>query len=256
MGAIRLDKYLAESGAGTRSEVKKLIGKGRIKVNGRVVDNAGMKLSDGDEVTLDGELLLHENYSYYMLNKPRGVVSATEDNLNRTVLDILKGEKARGLFPMGRLDKDTEGLLVISNDGNLSHLLLSPGKHVSKTYYIIADNKLTEDNMIQFEKGIDIGEDKPCKSAVIEAVDENASVVASDGEKITGYPYKLTITEGKYHQVKRMFHACGSEVIYLKRLSMGKLLLDEQLKCGEYRKLTENEIELLRSSLQQINMCD
>lgn len=249
MGMIRLDKYLAESGAGTRSEVKKLIGKGRIKVNGRVVDNAGMKLNEQDEVTLDDELLLHENYSYYMLNKPRGVVSATEDNINRTVLDILKAEKARGLFPMGRLDKDTEGLLVISNNGNLSHLLLSPGKHVSKTYYVIADNKLSEANMKLMEEGIDIGEDKPCKSAAIVSVEDNAKVIASDGEEITGYAYELSITEGKYHQVKRMFHTCGSEVIYLKRLSMGKLKLDDSLKCGEYRKLTSDEIELLRTSL-------
>lgn len=250
MGAIRLDKYLAESGAGTRSEVKKLIGKGRIKVNGRVVDNAGMKLSDSDEVMLDDELLIHENYSYYMLNKPRGVVSATEDNLNKTVLDILKDEKAHGLFPMGRLDKDTEGLLVISNDGNLSHMLLSPGKHVSKTYYVIADNNLSADDIGRFESGIDIGEDKPCKSAVIKALDNNARVEASDGEVIEGFSYELTITEGKYHQVKRMFHACGAEVIYLKRLSMGRLELDNKLGCGDYRKLTDDEIELLRSSLQ------
>lgn len=249
MGAIRLDKYLAESGAGTRSEVKKLIGKGRIKVNGKVVDNAGMKLAEGDEVFLDGELLIHEDYAYFMLNKPRGVVSATEDNLNKTVLDILSKEKARGLFPVGRLDKDTEGLLVITNNGGLAHKLLTPTKHVDKTYFVVADKELTKDDFARIAEGIDIGEDKPCKSAKIELVTLVDTVIASDGEEITGPSYRLTITEGKYHQVKRMFHACDSEVVYLKRLSMGELKLDENLQCGSYRKMTEEEIQILSQSV-------
>ena len=249
MGAIRLDKYLAESGAGTRSEVKKLIGKGRIRVNGIVADNAGMKLSPEDVVSLDGEELVHESYSYFMLNKPRGVVSATEDGLNKTVLDILKNEKARGLFPVGRLDKDTEGLLVITNNGGLSHRLLTPNKHVSKTYFVIATEALSEEAFGKIRSGIDIGEDKPCKEAKIEPVSACDEITASDGEVITGPSYRLTITEGKYHQVKRMFHVCGSEVIYLKRESMGDLKLDKSLKCGEYRKLKEDEIRLLEDSI-------
>lgn len=249
MGAIRLDKYLAESGAGTRSEVKKLIGKGRIRVNGKVVDNAGMKLAEGDEVSLDGVVLVHEDYSYFMLNKPRGVVSATEDKLNRTVLDILSKEKARGLFPVGRLDKDTEGLLVITNNGALSHKLLTPSKHVDKTYFVIADKELSEEDLVKIREGIDIGEDKPCKGARIELCKVLDEVTASDGEVLSGPSYKLTITEGKYHQVKRMFQACDSQVLYLKRLSMGDLLLDDKLECGSYRKMTEDEIMILSRSV-------
>lgn len=246
--AIRLDKYLSESGAGTRSEVKKLIGKGRISVNGHVVDNAGMKLSEDDIVALDGKQLIYEDYSYYMLNKPRGVVSATSDTLNKTVLDILKAEKARGLFPMGRLDKDTEGLLIISNNGDLSHKLLSPNKHVEKKYYVLSDLKLSEESLVSIRNGIDIGEEKPCKKAEIIELGDKVKLTASDDEIIEGYPYELSITEGKYHQVKRMFAACKANVVYLKRLSMGRLRLDESLKCGEYRKLTKEEIELLENS--------
>lgn len=249
MGAIRLDKFLADSGVGTRSEVKRLIGKGRIKVNGQAVTDPGMKVSDDDTVTFDSQKLTHEENVYFMLNKPQGVVSSTEDNENRTVLDILKGEKARGLFPMGRLDKDTEGLLVITNDGSLSHMLLSPNRHVSKTYYVIASEMLSNESLGRIREGIDIGEDKPCKKAEIESVKENDSIVTSDGLSITGPSYELTITEGKYHQVKRMFHACGSEVVYLKRLSVGKLKLDASLGCGEYRRLTPEETETLKSSI-------
>ena len=172
-----------------------------------------------------------------MMNKPRGVVSATEDNYDKTVIDLLKDEdKSYKPFPVGRLDKDSEGLLLITNDGKLSHDLLSPKKHVDKTYYVEVDEEVTENDVTAFEKGVILKEDNyktlPAKLQIIES----------------GYPSicLVTIREGKFHQVKRMFNAINNEVIYLKRISLGTLKLDESLKTGQYRHLTEEEIKLLR----------
>ena len=228
----RIDKYLADCGIGTRSEVKALIKKKRVSVDRVIINDPGFKVTDGSEVLVDNQPVIYEQYQYFMLNKPAGVISATEDNNSSTVLDLLKGENTKDLFPVGRLDKDTEGLLIITNDGKLAHELLSPKKHVSKVYYVLADVELSEESIRQFEDGIDIGDDKLCKPAKIWK--------ANDG-------YMLEITEGRFHQVKRMFKACGSNVTYLKRISMGPVSLDESLNKGEYRKLTEEEIDSLKS---------
>ena len=175
-------------------------------------------------------------YEYYLFHKPAGCVSATEDNLHKTVMDYLTDVRRKDLFPVGRLDIDTEGLLFITNDGALAHELLSPAKHVEKTYYAKVEGHVTEDDVNLFEKGVDIGEDVPTKPAKL--------VVLSEGDISE---VELTITEGKFHQVKRMFEAVGKKVIYLKRLSMGNLTLPKDLAPGEYRPLTKQELEHLRN---------
>ncbi|MCQ2497842.1 MAG: rRNA pseudouridine synthase [Lachnospiraceae bacterium] len=233
---IRVDKYLTDCGTGTRSEVKKLIQKGRISINGTVIKDPGTKIDlDKDIVCNNNEPVVYEQFRYFMLNKPMGCVSATKDNLSATVLDILKNENTKGLFPVGRLDKDTEGLLLITNDGMLAHNLLSPKKHVEKLYYVEADKKLSDENMTEMENGVDIGDEKLTLPSKIEFV----------GDSQNKYCYNLSIKEGRFHQVKRMFEAFGSNVTYLKRLNMGSLILDDDLLPGEYRKLSEEEIKRL-----------
>ena len=174
-----------------------------------------------------------------MLNKPEGYVSATNDNLHKTVIDLLSGENTRDLFPVGRLDIDTVGLLLITNDGALSHDLLSPAKHVAKTYEAILDGIVTDEDITMFKTGVDIGEEKLCKPATLKVVD-------IDENKGHSRVY-ITITEGKFHQIKRMANAIGMDVLFLKRLSMGSLVLDPALSPGEYRRLTEDELNSLRS---------
>lgn len=237
--ALRLDKYLAELGVGTRSEVKKLIKAKQITVNGAVATKPEMKIDElTDEVCLRGEKLEYAAFEYYLFHKPAGCVSATEDNVHRTVMDYLTDTVRNDLFPVGRLDIDTEGLLLITNDGALAHDLLSPTKHVAKTYYAKVLGKVTDEDVNLFEEGVDIGEDKLTKPAELKILvaDESISEI------------ELTITEGKFHQVKRMFQAVGKEVIYLKRLSMGHLRLPEDLQAGEYRPLTSEELDALRSN--------
>ena len=236
MAAIRLDKYLTQCGIGSRSDVKNIIKKGNVTVNGVKASDPGQKITENDSVLVNGQSLVHETNHYYMLNKPQGVVSATQDNTAGTVIDSLKNENVKGLFPVGRLDKDTEGLLIITDDGALAHDLLSPKKHVDKTYYVVADAQLSEEAVGLIENGIDIGDDDLCLPANI----------SYDHEDEQGYHYYLTITEGRFHQVKRMFKACGSNVTYLKRMSMGSLKLDEKLCSSEYRRLTDEEVEALR----------
>ena len=232
---MRLDKYLAEMGVGTRQEVKKQIRQGKAAVNGTVVKAADTKIDEtSDEVTISGRNISYVSYEYYMLNKPAGVVSATEDRRDTTVIDLIKEKKRKDLFPVGRLDKDTEGLLLITNDGELAHRLLSPKKHVDKVYYAKVQGKVDESDVKAFADGVDIGDDTPVKSADLR--------ILKSGEESE---IELTITEGRFHQVKRMFHAVGKEVIYLKRLSMGSLALDKTLTKGEYRSLTEEEIKKL-----------
>ncbi len=235
---MRLDKYLAEMGVGTRQEVKKQIRQGKVTVNGIVVKAADTKIDEnGDEVMVDGRNISYVSYEYYMLNKPVGVISATEDRKDTTVIDLIRDKKRKDLFPVGRLDKDTEGLLLITNDGDLAHRLLAPKKHVDKVYYAKIDSAVTEEDVKKFAEGIDIGTDekemtRPAKLEIIKSGEESE--------------IRLTIHEGKFHQVKRMFHAVGKEVTYLKRERMGTLCLDENLKPGEYRLLTEEEIENVR----------
>ena len=171
-----------------------------------------------------------------MLHKPSGVITATRDNHDKTVMDLLPKELAADFFPVGRLDKDTEGFLLITNDGELSHRLLSPKKHVAKTYYVECNGILTSEKILQLEQGLDIGDDKPTLPAVVEVIQELDS----------SYIIRLTITEGRFHQVKRMIQAIDGEVTYLKRLSMGGLTLDETLEKGIYRELTPEEVEILK----------
>ena len=232
---IRLDKYLANMGIGTRTEVKKLIRQGKVKVDDYIVKSPEQKIDTAmQKVFCEGQEVGYEEYEYYMLNKPAGYVSATTDAKDKTVLELITDKKRKDLFPVGRLDKDTEGLLLITNDGDLAHRLLAPKKHVDKLYYAKIEGVVTEEDVRAFAEGVDIGENEVTRPAVLEILksDEISEI-------------HLTIQEGKFHQVKRMFEAVGKKVIYLKRLSMGTLRLDENLKLGEYRALTEEELEHL-----------
>lgn len=234
---IRLDKFLTDMGCGTRSVIKNLVRKGKVSVNGEVIKKPEIKINeDEDVVLLDGEEIKYNRYEYFMLNKPDGYVSATTDRNEKTVLDLLKAEDRRkDLFPVGRLDKDTEGLLVISNDGEMAHKILSPKNHIAKTYYVKVNGRIENEHIEIFEKGIDIGEKNITKPGILKII---KSGDISEAE--------LTIYEGKFHQVKRMFEAVGMKVVYLKRIKMGTLGLDETLKPGEYRRLTLEETEQLK----------
>ena len=233
---IRLDKYLADMSIGTRQEVKKYIRQGRVKINEDIIKKPEYKIrEDEDKITFDGAPVAYETFEYYMLNKPAGVISATEDKRDKTVLDLIKEKKRKDLFPVGRLDKDTEGLLLITNDGALAHRLLSPKKHVDKCYYAKISGGVTEEDVRVFKERINIGTQEepewtmPAELKIL--------------EKGTVSRIRLTIREGKFHQVKRMFLAVGQEVVYLKRECMGALVLDEELAPGEYRKLTDSELK-------------
>lgn len=233
---MRLDKYLTNQEIGSRSQVKALIKSKKVFVN-NVLENKPERHIDenNDIVSLDGVNLEYNKFYYYMLNKPPGVLTAVKDNNYKTVMDIMDVTPKEGLFPVGRLDKDTEGLLLITNDGELSHNLLSPKKHVNKTYYVELNGELIDSDIDLFAKGLDIGEKNITKPAKLEILSGRNRAY-------------ITITEGKYHQVKRMFQAIGLTVTFLKRISMGSLILDKNLKSGGYRKLTEEEISNLKSN--------
>ena len=233
---IRLDKYLADMGIGTRSTVKAEIKKGKISINGIVCKDSNVKInSEKDKVYYEGSLIVYEQYEYFMLNKPAGIISASSDKNEKTVVDLITDKKKKDLFPIGRLDKDTEGLLIISNDGELGHNLLSPKKHVDKTYYVELDSPLSDSKAVEVCGGVYIEKDVKSLPAKL--------------ERISSDKVYLTIHEGKFHQVKKMFHAVGCEVTYLKRVSMGNLKLDESLKPGEYRPLSDDEINALKESV-------
>ena len=231
---MRLDKYLVHTGYGSRSQVQQLIKKKKVKVNGEVKCGINPLV---DVVNIGEEVVDYKAFYYYILNKPAGYITATEDPRQETVMDLLDPiTKGRTLAPVGRLDKDTEGLLILTNDGKFTHSLLSPKKHVDKCYYAEVMGKVVEADCEAFKEGVDIGEAKPCMPAgleIIEASEENSKVY-------------ITIKEGKFHQVKRMMKAVGKEVTYLKRVSMGNLKLPEDLALGEYRQLTEEELECLK----------
>ena len=231
---MRLDKYLCETGFGTRSQVKDLLKKGQVMVNGEVVKKPELKINETtDQILCQGKKASYQKNIYLMLHKPAGVVSATEDNREKTVLDLVRPEdRKNGLFPVGRLDKDTEGLLLLTDDGELAHRLLSPKKHVDKTYYAKIDGQVTEEHVKQFREGLDIGDEKKTLPAVL------TILLSGSVSEI-----EVTIHEGRFHQIKRMFEAVGCKVTYLKRLSMGSLVLDETLPPEEYRPLTEAELE-------------
>ncbi len=235
---IRLDKLLCEMSVGTRSEVKQMIKKGRIRVGGDIVKKPELKVDAAHcEIAVDGRDITYVEEEYVMLHKPAGVVSATKDNHDRTVLDLITDKKRKDLFPVGRLDKDTEGLLLLTSDGELAHQLLSPKKHVDKTYYARIRGVVTGEDVEAFARGIDLGEDGitlPAKLVILKTGDGTSEI-------------EVTIQEGKFHQIKRMFHAVKKEVVYLKRLSMGPLVLDADLALGAYRPLTEEEIAMLKN---------
>lgn len=236
MGTMRLDKFLVEMKKGSRSEVKKLIKSGRVTADGQVVREPEKKFDpEQSEIALDGQLVAYASFEYFMLNKPQGVVSATEDRHFQTVIDLIDTARRKDLFPAGRLDIDTEGLLLITNDGQLAHQLLSPRKHVDKVYFARVEGILPSDVKEQFAKGLTLDKDVKTRPAQLELIREGPVSEV-----------RLTIHEGKFHQVKRMFEAVGCRVIYLKRLSMGSLVLDDTLAPGEYRRLTEEEISALK----------
>lgn len=236
MKGIRLDKYLAQAGLGSRTQVKELLKKGKVTVNGQEVRRPEEKVIPGEDTVCCGEETVgHQEHRYYLLNKPAGLVSATEDSRERTVLELFPQGLRRGIFPVGRLDKDTVGLLLLTDDGELAHRLLSPRKHVEKVYEALVDGQMNQEDQQAFAKGLDIGDDTPTRPARLE--------LCQAGEQSL---VRITLTEGRYHQVKRMCQAVGKPVIKLKRLSMGSLKLDDRLREGEYRPLTEEEIGRLK----------
>jgi len=225
---------LANIGYGSRKEVKKLLKSGAVKVDGMTIKDAKQHVDPEQQtVTVYGEEVEYREFIYLMMNKPPGILSATEDDRQETVVDILQEEdQVFAPFPVGRLDKDTEGLLLLTNDGQLAHRLLSPKKHVPKTYFAIIEGEVTEDDIVAFKQGVTLEDGYHTKPGDLEIV---KSGPISE--------IKLTITEGKFHQVKRMFEAVDKRVTYLKRLTMADLVLDETLELGEYRELTDEELE-------------
>ena len=226
---IRLDKYLCDMQAGTRSAVKDIIRKKRVTINGEVITRPEIKVDiDKDVVAVDNNVLGYSEYEYYMLNKDF-----------KTVVELITDNKRKDLFPVGRLDKDTEGLLIIANDGDMAHRLLSPKHHIDKTYYVVAKGSIDNKYIDEFKNGLVVDKDFTPMPAKLEILKYN-------NQDDTTF-LNITIQEGKFHQIKRMFKAAGSEVLYLKRLSMGQLQLDETLEPGMFRPLTGSEINLLKS---------
>lgn len=232
---MRLDKFLSEMGVGTRSEVKAYLKKGQVTLNGEIVKKPEVKIDENnDKVCYLGQVLSYEAVQYFLLNKPAGCVTATRDHLSDTVMSFLPENRRDDLFPVGRLDKDTEGLLLITNDGQLAHELLSPRKHVDKTYFAVIDGEVREEHKQLFLNGLNIGDEDltlPAKLNILKS-GETSEI-------------ELTIHEGRFHQVKRMFEAIGTKVTYLKRISMGPLTLGN-LQPGEVRVLTDEELDVLR----------
>jgi len=228
---MRLDKFISDGAALTRTQARKMIKQGRVTCGETVIKDPAFHVDENDDIYMDEDKVTYKRFIYIMLNKPQGYVSATEDKRQNTVLQLLDESYSRyKLFPAGRLDIDTEGFLLLTNDGELAHNLLSPNKKVGKTYFLKLQNSVSDEEIRQLEEGVDIGEciTKPAKA-----------------QRISPNEIKLTITEGKFHQIKRMAQAVGNTVVYLKRLSYGQLYLDESLKTGDYRLLTEKEIEHL-----------
>lgn len=228
---MRLDKFVSDAAALTRSEARKAIKYGRIFVGETAVRDIAFQIDENAQVYLDGKEISYKKYVYIMLNKPQGYVSATEDKRQKTVLNLIDPSYARyQLFPVGRLDIDTEGFLLLTNDGDMAHNLLAPNKKVGKTYFLTLEHNISDEEIKKLEEGVDIG-DCITKEAKAKRVAENE--------------IELTITEGKFHQIKRMAKAVGNSVVYLKRLSYGDLFLDTLLKTGGYRELLEKEVQKL-----------
>ena len=240
---MRLDKFLVACAVGSRTEVKNLLKAGRVTVNGKKEKSAKLQIDEEtDEICFDGQKLDYEEFVYYMMNKPQGVISATEDPKHKTVLDLMDDyARAKEVFPVGRLDIDTHGLLLLTNDGKLAHALLSPKRHVDKTYLAQINGVMTDADVETFAQGIPL-KDFTCQPAKLE-------LVSIDREKEESL-VRVTIAEGKFHQIKRMVAYCGKEVVDLQRLTMGTLTLDENLKRGEWRRLSKEELEGLLESVQ------
>lgn len=234
----RLDKILANSGYGSRKDVKKLIKSGLIEVDGEKVKSSNIQVDvNKNKIIIKGEPLIYKKYIYLMMNKPDGVVSATFDNFDETVVDLLEEYHASfNPFPVGRLDKDTVGLLILTNDGELNHRMISPKWHVDKVYYAEINKAVDDDDIKAFEEGIEIDDGYKCMPAKL-------SILSADSN---GSRVMVTIQEGKFHQVKRMFLARNKEVVYLKRVSFGPIQLDESIEEGTYRELTEEELRILK----------
>lgn len=235
---MRLDKYLSNMGYGSRKEVKVLLKSKAVEVNGEIVRDPKVHVNEHkDHVIVQGEAVAYTEFIYLLMNKPQGVISATEDKYDKTVIDLLaESEQHFEPFPVGRLDKDTEGFLLLTNDGKLAHELLSPKKHVDKTYFARVEGIVTEEDVEAFKAGVVLDDGYVTKPAHLLILESGA---VSEIE--------LTITEGKFHQVKRMFESVGKRVIYLKRLSMGPLSLDPDINLGNYRHLTEEEVSSLKN---------
>ena len=235
----RLDKVLSNLGYGTRKELKKICRSGLVEVNGEIAKDSGIQVDpEKDKIVINGEEVFYREFIYLMMNKPDGVISATYDNRDETVIDLLEVEhQVFEPFPVGRLDKDTVGLLLLTNDGELNHRLISPKWHVDKVYYAKIDKAVDEKDVEAFKNGITLDDGYKCKEGKLE-------IISSSDE---GSEVMVTIQEGKYHQVKRMFEALGKTVVYLKRTEFGTLPLDEDLEEGEYRELTDEELAILKS---------
>lgn len=242
---IRLDKYLADCGIGTRSEIKKLIAAGAVYVEGLNKPSPKDKVDENSAVVyLNGKQIKYRKFIYLMLNKPQGYVSAVRDNHYPTVLELVpETYKYFEVFPMGRLDIDTVGLLILTNNGEMAHRLLSPARHIPKKYIATVDGKITDDDIILFEKGMDLG-DFFTKPATLKPIS------ISDGESVA----EVTIVEGKFHQIKRMFEKTGKTVTSLKRVQMNKLMLDDDLEEGEVRELSDDEISMLSQYQKDDNL--
>jgi len=235
---MRLDKFLANMGFGSRREVRILIKRKLVTVNDKFIKDNSVKINpDNDRISVNGNEVIYEKYIYFMLNKPQGYLSATKDNYQKTVLDLIPKEyKHYHLFPVGRLDIDTEGLLLITNDGNANHQLISPKKNIPKVYYAKIDGKVLDSHVERFKNGLILDDGYKTKQAYLDII-HSASISE----------IKLTITEGKFHQVKRMFQSLGMKVLYLKRIQMGNIKLDLLLKKGEVRKLNDEEVNYIES---------
>ena len=239
MGNIRLDRYLADVHVGSRKQIREFIRDGRVRVNGEVVVKTEHHVDTrNDAVSFDGRVLVYFKHRYILLNKPAGVVSATKDGLSKTVIDLLSGVPVRKLSPIGRLDKDTEGLLLITDDGEMAHALLSPARMVGKSYEVHLEKPATDEMLDKLRLGVDIGDDtftRPAEAKRLEPDEEGREVIL------------LTIHEGRFHQVKRMMHAVGNECVFLKRVQFGTLTLEDGLKTGMFRNLSGPEINSLKA---------
>lgn len=236
---MRIDKYLANMNVGSRKEVHKLIKQGLVTINGIVVKTPKQKVQESDEVLVGDEEINYQKYHYFLMNKPKGVLSATEDRSQRTVISLLKPQdRYQGITPVGRLDKDTTGLLLLTNDGQLNHELLAPNKHVAKIYQAEIAGVADENTVKKFAEGMQLGDGTQLKPAELTILEQNE---VADTSKI-----EIKIHEGKYHQIKRMFGACGMKVVELKRISMGNLILDKNLAPGQYRELSIEEINNIK----------